>query len=280
MKITDLVIELTNRCNLKCRMCSIWEEKERKDFPLEAYENILRDKNLGGLRCLALTGGEPFMIPDFERYAIAARKLHPKTHINISSNGTLLSPMMRLFWETGTSNMSLTISYDGKKHDEIRGRHGTEQIIFQNASLLKSRFPELKIDMKFTITPWNYGQISAAVKKCESHGIELQVKLIEELRCYHNRMRPLSFALSDAQMRKVKTDLPKIRVSNKNYSLSLQKSGKRCSGTNKLFINLLGDAYLCRKKAKIGNINQLYELPESIPIMEEMKHCSGCLSYY
>lgn len=280
MKITDLVIELTNKCNLKCRMCSIWEEKEKMDVSLEAFEKILRDKSLNGLKCLALTGGEPFMIPNLERYTIVARRLHPRAHINISSNGTLLVPMMRLFWETGTSNTSLTISYDGENHDEIRGKQGTEQIIFQNANLLMDRYPELKIDMKFTIAPWNYGQISAAVKKCESHGIGLQVKLIEELRCYHNRIRPLSFALSENQMTKLKNDLPKIKISNKEYSRSIQKSGKRCSGINKLFINLLGDAYLCRKKAKIGNISQLHELPPSSFVIDEMKHCSGCLSYY
>lgn len=57
MKLGIIVLELTNRCNLKCKYCSI-EKDNIKDMKINIINYI---ENLK-IETLILSGGEPFYI--------------------------------------------------------------------------------------------------------------------------------------------------------------------------------------------------------------------------
>ena len=63
--------ELTARCNLRCRMCYIHREEndgeiKTDEFSSEEWLNIAKEAQQCGMLFLLLTGGEPFIRPDFE----------------------------------------------------------------------------------------------------------------------------------------------------------------------------------------------------------------------
>lgn len=89
--------ELTARCNLNCRMCYIHmseEEAQQYGRELTADEWIAlgRDAVDAGMIYLLLTGGEPFLRPDFEEIYTALVQMG--VMISINTNGTLVTPAL------------------------------------------------------------------------------------------------------------------------------------------------------------------------------------------
>lgn len=114
---------LTNRCNLRCQMCSIAKNTGRIDQELSVSkikEIILQIKGLG-IKHIIFSGGEPLLRQDlFEILEFAIGNGIAMT--DIITNGMLLNDnsLMRLV-EVGLNH--ITISLDGLKEntDRIRG---------------------------------------------------------------------------------------------------------------------------------------------------------------
>ncbi|MFH1510844.1 MAG: radical SAM protein, partial [Candidatus Woesearchaeota archaeon] len=189
-KPKTLILETTNRCNLKCRMCDIWKEKPKKDMGVDQIAGILRDPTAAKIKCLSFTGGEPFLIPNFTEYLRQARKSNRNCHINISTNGydtdAIISAVTR-----GLGNdcrASLTLSYDGKSHDKIRGVSGASDRLLQTALAAKQKLPTIKLALKFTVTRWNNKEIQSATNLSEKLGIALFIRIVEYQPCYTSRL--------------------------------------------------------------------------------------------
>lgn len=90
----EIQIEVTNACNLKCGMCPhTLGQVPVKEFPLEAFEALVRDNPAP--RRLVLTGwGEPLLHTDFFTLVYVANEYWPKTQVRFTTNGLLLN------WET------------------------------------------------------------------------------------------------------------------------------------------------------------------------------------
>lgn len=86
--------ELTPRCNMNCKMCYIhMTEGEMKPFGMERtaeeWIDFGRECAKHGMLFLLLTGGEPFLRPDFHKIYSGLKRLG--LCISINTNGTLLT---------------------------------------------------------------------------------------------------------------------------------------------------------------------------------------------
>ena len=86
--------ELSPMCNFDCRMCYVRKSPEevkchnRKMLNLEQWKKIADQAENAGMLYLLLTGGEPFLWPDFwELYMYLSKK---GFLISINSNGSLI----------------------------------------------------------------------------------------------------------------------------------------------------------------------------------------------
>ena len=74
-----IYVELTTRCNLKCRMCVKYTAGSciaEGDMPLELFKKLL--PSLGHVRTLILNGiGEPLLHPDLDEIIALARARMP-----------------------------------------------------------------------------------------------------------------------------------------------------------------------------------------------------------
>ena len=87
--------ELTGRCNLSCRMCYVRREPNdhsavHSELSAERWLEIGKQAAGEGLLYLLLTGGEPFLRPDFLKIYEGLRGLG--LQLSINTNATLITP--------------------------------------------------------------------------------------------------------------------------------------------------------------------------------------------
>lgn len=101
-KPPDIVeIEITHRCNCRCRMCALHENREISDeierrahdeLPIKAWKEILDDLSASGVRQVTLSGGEPLVKEQLAELLSHAR--HCGLAISIITNGSLIDRSM------------------------------------------------------------------------------------------------------------------------------------------------------------------------------------------
>lgn len=121
------VMELTTRCNLKCKHCYRYSSPDIEDeeIPYEKAMSVLEEMyHLGG-RFIEITGGEPFLhsrIKDILTYA--GEKYN---FVGLLTNGTLVKNDMIDYLEKYKDKIIWNISLDScneEFHDEFRGKKG------------------------------------------------------------------------------------------------------------------------------------------------------------
>jgi len=143
MEFFSLDIRLGNLCNLRCQMCSpVSSRKMLEDFKFLypgsdlAHEKFgkmswqhsqeLQDALLAhahGLQEVHFAGGEPFLIPEVERYvsALAASGYAEKIQLSFNTNGTLLpEKLLSLFPLFKSVRLILSLDGLGAVNDYIR----------------------------------------------------------------------------------------------------------------------------------------------------------------
>ncbi|HDP70493.1 MAG TPA: radical SAM protein [Actinobacteria bacterium] len=130
-------IEVTNRCNLSCKMCLKLEEGTYKDIAFENFESIM--EQLSGIQILDLTSwGEPLLHPNFvEMVAYTSRKgIEP----HFATNGTLLdAKMQKELIDAGIKGIIFSIDVVGRKSGEFFGHPPSKKVLDNLESLLKFR---------------------------------------------------------------------------------------------------------------------------------------------
>lgn len=112
-----LLLNITSRCNLKCKHCYLGESKP-VDLPLSLILEILfQFADLGGLR-LIFSGGEPLLHPDFWKINQILKNIPFRTIL--ITNGTLINDKVA----SRLNFNEVQISVDGLKesHDILRGQ--------------------------------------------------------------------------------------------------------------------------------------------------------------
>src|SRR4030043_2275910 len=104
------LFEITNRVNIRCRMCSLWKRGDKqKELSFAQIEKIVKNLEKLGVFMVSITGGEPFMRDDladiihmFKQHGFVVRVL---TNGTISSEDKIAKVM-----DAGLDNVS--ISFD------------------------------------------------------------------------------------------------------------------------------------------------------------------------
>ncbi len=287
-----LRVELTNHCNLRCKMCGIWAENPKLTISPARCEEVLSDPVFSQLRVISLTGGEPFLLGDLADYYRVARRVRPHAHVNVSSNGYYTDRTLDFFAQTEPGTVSLTISYDGiHSHDSVRGVVGSAARLIATAVAVRDGFPSVPLSLKLTVNDENYAEILETAEQCRALGIPFRFKTLEKLKCHQNRY-PSEIAGPDysAEMRAaIRTQAEQILATgaetNRRYLRALRRkfSGAttacHCSERT-VFLGVDGKVFLCRKKDPIGNVfdatpDTIWHAPDRRARLQEMRVCGG-----
>jgi MoaA/NifB/PqqE/SkfB family radical SAM enzyme len=118
-----LVIELINRCNLRCQHCFEARHAATGELPMALLERVLREGKACGIDHLAFTGGEPTLHRQFA--AIVQAVCAAEYAFSLVSNGLIFPPLAPLLRGARPHFRGVTFSLDGAReatHDRLRGR--------------------------------------------------------------------------------------------------------------------------------------------------------------
>jgi len=176
----EITIQLTCRCNLRCKHCFQWNDNGyiKKDPNVVELDPGIMEKILKETHkeksALYLWGGEPLFHKDWDTIARFIEKDLRRTVI--STNGLLLEKKLESILRIST-NLVTVISLDGfqEEHDAIRG-HGTFNRTVENIKLLicLQRRQEYKgtITINCTLNDFIVPKLFEFVKYCEGLGID------------------------------------------------------------------------------------------------------------
>ena len=170
-ELTQLTINVTENCNLRCRYCVYsgaysgrrsHNRANEISLPLamRAVDYFAERSKKSARRFLSLYGGEPLLRFDFVKALVEyARQVMPDVSVAMTTNGTLLDETKMKFLEA--NDVALTISLDGpeKAHDSNRvyvdGR-GTFDSVRASVEMIQRKFPEFyahKLKINSVVAP-------------------------------------------------------------------------------------------------------------------------------
>ncbi|MEM4267574.1 MAG: radical SAM/SPASM domain-containing protein [Candidatus Woesearchaeota archaeon] len=169
-----IVFSPTSRCNLRCDFCFNWKnlnKKGRKELTLEEID--MMTKNMGHVKYLTITGGEPFLREDLaEITELFYRNAGTKSvaiHTNCSMPKKVVSVTKKILESCPGLFCNICVSIDakGRRHDKIRNFHGLfKKVLLTIASLkkLQRTHNNLGILGVACVTKLNYDSIKETYK--------------------------------------------------------------------------------------------------------------------
>ncbi len=171
--------ELSPICNLSCKMCYVRKTPaevaahSRPLVTLEQWKQLADDAFDRGMLFLLLTGGEPFLWPDFkELYQYLA---HKGFVLCINTNGTLISDeMLHFLEENPPSRINITL-YGGsdETYERLCGAKGMYQRVVRNIDRLREA--GILVKLNASMTPYNICDMEKIIRFAEERDLVLEM---------------------------------------------------------------------------------------------------------
>lgn len=296
---------LTSRCNLKCKMCTVWHSPNREEDELNIEESKKIIDQIADLKInhLIFSGGEPLLRKDiFDLIAYAIDKKIKM--VDVITNGLLIDE--RVAQKLVNLNLNhVTISIDGleETNDFIRGK-GSFKKALEAIDLIKkyknNKFPTVGIN--FTIIDYNIDQILpmidlAKIKGC--HIIVLQPMLPDNANMKQRNKHELWVCEENIlKLREVITEVIELKKTIQNLSihvnekilemipsyfagLPLDRNLKCYEAIVRIVISYNGYLWACRGiygNLRKSSLRNCWFSPQAKKIRQEIKQCrSHCL---
>ena len=250
----DATMAVTYRCNARCKMCNIWQEKNPRTLDIEAILNLS-----SSLKYLNISGGEPFLREDLVEIIRVIKESNSKLQIIISSNGLATDLIIKKMKEIIKIDpkIGVRISIDGFKetHEETRGVPGIYDQALKTIDGLK-KIGVKNLGISFTVMDSNINDLLPVYKWAEKEKLQFAMALVQNSDIYFNKednkitfIKKVSVALNKIVEDELKSFSPK-RWGRAYYDFGLKvyaESGKRLlktgAGFDSLFVDVDGKVY-------------------------------------
>lgn len=126
-KPLGVTLNITGKCNLRCKMCGIWARDIERDDELSEVDilQLISDMKKWGINRISFSGGEPLLRKDIV-FKILSLCQKYGIETGMVTNGWLLDEKTAdELISLGISRISISIDGMGKTHDNIRGVNGS-----------------------------------------------------------------------------------------------------------------------------------------------------------
>lgn len=274
---------ITHKCNLRCLHC--YQEDYKKDLNFTQIVKIFKDyldylkiNNFKGH--INITGGEPFLHPDF----FNTIDLFDTNNITfgILTNGTLLNDSIVEKLSLYKNLSFVQISLDGTKtmHDSIRGKGNFKKAINGIRLLNKYNIPSM---VAFTAHKKNIHKLKSVIRLVKKEKVKvfwadrlIPTDTCEDILSTEEFLKMSKIMYKESlKAEKNKQCCTEIRINRALMFLGGSNTIYHCSaGTTLLTILANGDLLPCRRlPITIGNTleRSITELYNSSPIIKELK---------
>ncbi len=275
LKPSYITIDVTHNCNLHCQHCHFWKTEKTTPFEFRDFKIVIdKLKKWVPKSNLQITGGEPFLVPDFLKMTKYASQngfhVHVNTNLNALSDKHLLE-----FGKSGISSISTSLDhYLAVKHNDFRGTPFAFEKTLDSINKIKLLLPKFPIYINTVITNKNYkilDKLSKTFSKLPVDSINFQV-LIPTLNTNENfkdlikknPLWPKTKKISLSKTDFIANPIFQIQEMKNYYKSPLKVINKiTCtSGHNNFIIDQKGDVRICFNFSPVGNI--LKEEPSNI----------------
>ena len=196
-RLFSITINMTDKCNLRCKMCNIWTRKTKNEINADVFEGQMREsKTLKNVKLFNFAGGEPFLVKDLDKFVMSVVKHARPIQVRFVTNGFLTDVIARkmeeFLQEHKNTNFGLKISLDGTEntHDHIRGIKGSFEHVVNTIDKLndikKKYGNRLNINIGFTVNKINFREVDDIYKLAMEKNVGFLFKPIMRIRKFSN----------------------------------------------------------------------------------------------
>jgi Fe-coproporphyrin III synthase len=270
---TDCSIVTTYRCQMRCEMCSIWENPTDKRLEITAADLSILPK----LKVINITGGEPFVRKDLEEFAEIS--LQKADLVVVSTSGWHTDRIIDFCKRFPKVGIRVSIEGLSQNNDRLRGRASG----FDRAMRLLLALKEMKHDnigFGMTVSNHNSSDLLPMYHLAKNLGFEFATATFHNSFYFHRGDNVVTnqdevienfFKLAEEQLQ----DRHPKSWFRALYNLGLVRyiQGKPrmlpCeAGTANFFVFPYGDVYPCNGledrywRKKMGNIREVKSFEE------------------
>jgi radical SAM protein with 4Fe4S-binding SPASM domain len=170
-RFSGLTIEVTKRCNLRCRHCYLAAGKQGKDeLTCDEIKSLISAAKELGATFVNLSGGEPFLREDC--FLLLEHIAASGLRCIIGTNGTTVSP--RVARRLAELPVVIQVSLDGSSsatHDVVRGP-GVFQLTLQGLNNLVQAGLSRRVILAFTPMACNMDEAAAPIDLALEKGLK------------------------------------------------------------------------------------------------------------
>jgi radical SAM protein with 4Fe4S-binding SPASM domain len=213
--LKEVIFSITNRCNLRCRMCDI-PYGVVEELSTEQWKSVIKDASRLGAQTIVFSGGEPLLREDiFELISFTKKN---NLDACVTSNGHLINDQAALSLSTSGVNV-VNISIEGTKetHDFLRGTGSFDKAV---AALDNLRKYKIESTVASTVSRYNYKDllyVLEVAKNSKATTVRLQPFNIIFLK---DRKRKSEFLIDKRDIREVENITKRFVDISKEYKIS------------------------------------------------------------
>jgi len=180
----DCLIQVTNRCNLRCSFCDFWPNPAppREELTVDEYRDLSAQLRELGCFLISVEGGEPFLRQDLVEIVRAFSADHLPL---LFTSGWYVTPEnARALWDAGLWQASVSIDFAGAgDHDAKRGRPGTTERAWRAVDLLRDSAPRggLQVNVMSVLMESNWREMEPLFQASAARGVGHMVTLLSTM---------------------------------------------------------------------------------------------------
>jgi MoaA/NifB/PqqE/SkfB family radical SAM enzyme len=177
----DVMIQVTNRCNMECSFCDFWPNPAPKheELTLAELRRVSRELAQLGTFLISIEGGEPLIRKDLVDIVAAFAEHHIPA---LFTNGWYVTPdNAKALFDAGLVHASVSIDYpDSARHDGKRGLAGTTDRALRALETLRDAAPRggRQVNIMSIVMDSNWRDMEGLFQASAARGVGHQVTLL------------------------------------------------------------------------------------------------------
>jgi len=292
------LLQVTNRCNMRCRFCDFWPNhvSRKEELTIEDYRKLSKDLSRYGSLLMSIEGGEPMVRDDLAELI----EIFAEHHLPILfTNGWYVNDeLAKLFFANGLHQVGVSIDFStAQKHDGFRGVSGAFDKAVAAVEMFKRYAPRkgAQVHVISVLMRDNEDDIEGLLKLSASLGVGHQLTLLSN----NGYRRTESVALPERlsadyllTLRKRYTHLRTFSDYLRHIETFLHHQTENrvdnsvvdlpsCSaGLQSFNIDHIGNVSACIEKIdkSVGNIksDSIFECVQRLSNLDQVRGCQDC----
>lgn len=213
--LKEVIFSITNRCNLRCRMCDI-PYGVIEELTTGQWKSVIKDASRLGAQTVVFSGGEPLLREDI--FELISFTKENNLNACVTSNGHLINEQVaRNLSASGVNVVNISIEGTKETHDYLRGLGSFDKAVTALANLRKYK---IESTVASTVSRHNYKDLLYVLEVAKNSGattVRLQPFNIIFLK---DHKRKSEFLIDKRDIRAIEDIIKRFVGISKEYKIS------------------------------------------------------------